>query len=48
MGGRVSAAQIGLRQVLTDGNYNFIDRDKETDKHPGRIHVILVNDELGY
>ena len=37
MGGCVSAAQIGLKQALIDGNYNFIDRDKEEDKRAAML-----------
>lgn len=37
MGGCVSAAQIGHRQALTDGNYNFIDWDKETDRRAAML-----------
>ena len=37
MGGCMSAAEIGLTAALKDGNYNFIDRDKETDKRAAML-----------
>ncbi len=37
MGGCTSSAEIGLTQALKDGNYNFIDRDKETDKRAAML-----------
>jgi L-lactate utilization protein LutB len=32
MGGAMSAHEIGLPKALTEGNYNFIDRDRSSDK----------------
>ena len=37
MGGCMSAAEIGLTDALKDGNYDFIDRDKETDKRAAML-----------
>ena len=37
MGGCMSAAVIGLTDALKDGNYDFIDRDKETDKRAAML-----------
>lgn len=37
MGGCMSAAEIGLTAALKNGNYNFIDRDKETDKRAAML-----------
>ena len=32
MGGAMSAHEIGLPKALAEGNYNFIDRDRSSDK----------------
>ena len=37
MGGAMSAHEIGLVQALTDGNYNFIDRDAMEDKRAAML-----------
>ena len=37
MGGAMSAHEIGLVDVLKDGNYNFIDRDKFEDKRAAML-----------
>ena len=37
MGGCVSAAQIGLVAALKEGNYDFIDRDREEDKRAAML-----------
>ena len=37
MGGAMSAQEIGLVDALKDGNYNFIDRDQETDKRAAML-----------
>ncbi|MCR5235743.1 MAG: lactate utilization protein [Lachnospiraceae bacterium] len=37
MGGCMSAHEIGLVDALKEGNYNFIDRDKETDKRAAML-----------
>jgi len=37
MGGAMSAHEIGLPQALTEGNYNFIDRDKMEDKRAAML-----------
>ena len=37
MGGAMSAHEIGLVDVLKDGNYNFIDRDQYEDKRAAML-----------
>ena len=37
MGGAMSAHEIGLVDALKKGNYNFIDRDKATDKRAAML-----------
>ena len=37
MGGAMSAHEIGLVEALKTGNYNFIDRDKATDKRAAML-----------
>ncbi|MBQ9361738.1 MAG: lactate utilization protein [Lachnospiraceae bacterium] len=37
MGGCMSAQEIGLVDALKDGNYDFIDRDKEEDKRAAML-----------
>ena len=37
MGGCMSAREIGLVDKLIEGNYNFIDRDKTTDKRAAML-----------
>lgn len=37
MGGCLSAREIGLVDKLIEGNYNFIDRDKATDKRAAML-----------
>ena len=37
MGGCMSAREIGLVDALKNGNYNFIDRDKEEDKRAAML-----------
>ena len=37
MGGAMSAHEIGLVEALKNGNYNFIDRDKEEDKRAAML-----------
>ena len=37
MGGAMSVHEIALPQVLAEGNYNFIDRDKMTDKRAAML-----------
>lgn len=37
MGGAMSAHEIGLVEALKSGNYNFIDRDQETDKRAAML-----------
>ena len=37
MGGAMSAHEIGLVEALKKGNYNFIDRDKATDKRAAML-----------
>ena len=37
MGGAMSAHEIGLVDALKSGNYNFIDRDKATDKRAAML-----------
>ena len=37
MGGAMSAHEIGLVEALKSGNYNFIDRDKATDKRAAML-----------
>ena len=37
MGGAMSAHEIGLVDALKNGNYKFIDRDKETDKRAAML-----------
>ncbi|MBP5414586.1 MAG: lactate utilization protein [Lachnospiraceae bacterium] len=37
MGGAMSAHEIGLVDALKKGNYNFIDRDQETDKRAAML-----------
>lgn len=37
MGGAMSAHEIGLVNALKEGNYNFIDRDKATDKRAAML-----------
>ena len=37
MGGGMSVHEIGLVQMLVDGDYNFIDRDKMTDKRAAML-----------
>lgn len=37
MGGAMSAHEIGLVEALKNGNYNFIDRDKATDKRAAML-----------
>ena len=37
MGGGMSVHEIGLVQMLIDGNYNFIDRDKMADKRAAML-----------
>ncbi len=37
MGGCMSAQEIGLTDALKNGNYEFIDRDKETDKRTAML-----------
>ena len=37
MGGGMSVHEIGLVDVLKNGNYNFIDRDKESDKRAAML-----------
>ena len=37
MGGAMSAHEIGLVETLKNGNYNFIDRDKATDKRAAML-----------
>ena len=37
MGGAMSAHEIGLVDALKEGNYNFIDRDKATDKRAAML-----------
>ncbi len=37
MGGAMSAHEIGLPAALTEGNYNFIDRDKMEDKRAAML-----------
>lgn len=37
MGGCMSAHEIGLVDALKEGNYNFIDRDKEEDKRAAML-----------
>ncbi|MBQ7583094.1 MAG: lactate utilization protein [Lachnospiraceae bacterium] len=37
MGGCMSAHEIGLVDALKEGNYNFIDRDKEPDKRAAML-----------
>lgn len=37
MGGGLSVHEIGLPQVLADGDYNFLDRDKAADKRQAML-----------
>ena len=37
MGGAMSAHEIGLVEALKNGNYNFIDRDAESDKRAAML-----------
>lgn len=37
MGGCMSAAEIGLKDALKNGNYDFIDRDAEADKRAAML-----------
>jgi len=37
MGGAMSSAEIGLTDALKNGEYNFIDRDKATDKRAAML-----------
>ena len=37
MGGAMSAHEIGLVDALKEGDYNFIDRDQETDKRAAML-----------
>ena len=39
MGGRVSAAEIGLVDKVKTGNYNFIDRDAASDKRAAMLEA---------
>ena len=47
MGGSMSVAEIGLKQAMLDGNYNFCDRDAAEDKMAAALFAYDADVYLG-
>lgn len=47
MGGSMSVAEIGLKSALSEGNYNFIDRDNYEDKQAAALMAYDADVYLG-
>ena len=47
MGGSMSVAEIGLKDALAEGNYNFVDRDKCDDKLAAALMAYSADFYLG-
>lgn len=47
MGGSMSVAEIGLKDALINGNYNFIDRDNYSDKQAAALMAYDADIYLG-
>lgn len=47
MGGSMSVAEIGLKAALSEGNYNFIDRDNYEDKQAAALMAYDADVYLG-
>lgn len=46
-GGSMSVAEIGLEQALIDGNYDYCNRDKATDKRAAELFAYDADVFLG-
>lgn len=47
MGGSMSVEEIGLKEALTNGNYNFVDRDNYEDKNKAALMAYDADIYLG-